>query len=119
MRNLRRNKRPLYICQKYQDGLLEKFKEPILKWENYVPTNSDGDLISIGMEYPMYLRIKTNISEKDTYHPGDRLYVYKNKPQTHDVLCETADYEVYKEPMLYINEMEVMLHRLSDDNEQE
>lgn len=117
MRNLRRNKRPLYLCQKYQDGLLEKFKEPIPKWENYVPTNSDGDLISIGMEYPMYLRIKTSITEKNTYHAGDRLYVYKDKPKTHDVLCKTADYEVYKEPMLYINEMEVMLHRLSDDNE--
>lgn len=119
MRNLRRNKRPLYLCQKYQDGLLEKFKEPIPKWENYVPTNSDGDLISIGMEYPMYLRIKTSINEKNTYHVGDRLYVYKNKPKTHDVLCEDADYEVYKEPMLYINEMEIMLHRLSDDNEQD
>lgn len=117
MRNLRRNKRPLYICQKYQDGLLEKFKEPVLKMENYLPTNSNGDLISIGMEYPMYLRITTNISEKDTYHAGDRLYVYKEKPKEHDVLCENADYEVYKEPMLYINEMEIMLHRLSDDND--
>lgn len=117
MRNLRRNKRPLYVCQKYQDGLLEKFKEPILKWENYVPTNSDGDLISIGMEYPMYLRIKTSICEKDTYHAGDRVYVYKDIPNKHDSLCENADYEVYKDPMLYINEMEIMLHRLSDDNE--
>lgn len=117
MRNLRRNKRLLYLCQKYQDGQLDKFKEPIPKWENYVPTNSDGDLISIGMEYPMYLRIKTNISEKDNYHAGDRLYVYRDKPDAHDVLCEGADYEVYKDPMLYINEMEIMLHRLSDDNE--
>ena len=117
MRNLRRNKRPLYVCQKYQDGLLEKFKEPILKWENYVPTNSDGDLISIGMEYPMYLRIKTSICEKTTYHAGDRIYVYKDIPSEHDSLCENADYEVYKDPMLYINEMEIMLHRLSDDNE--
>lgn len=117
MRNLRRNKRLLYLCQKYQDGQLDKFKEPIPKWENYVPTNSDGDLISIGMEYSMYLRIKTNISEKDNYHAGDRLYVYRDKPDVHDVLCEGADYEVYKDPMLYINEMEIMLHRLSDDNE--
>ena len=115
MRNLRRNKRPLYLCQKYQDGLLKKYREPILKWENYVPTNSDGDLISIGMEYPMYLRIKTSVDNKDLYHAGDRLYIYKDKPNTHDVLCENADYEVYKDPMLYINEMEVMLRRLSDD----
>ena len=117
MRNLRRNKRRLYLCQKYQDNLLNKYKEPVELWEDYLPTNSEGDLISIGMDYPMYLRIKTSIKEKDLFHPKDRLYVYKDKPSEHDALCKNADYEVYKKPMLYINEMEIMLHRLSDDNE--
>lgn len=118
MRNLRRNKRRLYLCQKYQDGLLNKYKEPIELYRNYLPTNSDGDLISIGMEYPMYLRIKTTIDDKDLFHPKDRVYVYKNIPDEHDVLCKDADYEVYKEPMLFINGMEIMLRRLSsDDNE--
>lgn len=118
MRTLKRNKRDIYLCQKYQDGNLTKFKEPILLKENYLPTNSDGDLIAIGMNYPKYLRIKTDISEKDLFHAKDRLYVYKNPPEKHDVLCKEADYEVYKQPSLYINEMEVMLYRLSsDDNE--
>ena len=117
MRTLRRNKRPLYLCQNYQDDMLDKYREPILIYENYVPTNSEGDLISIGMEYPKYLRIKTSINEKDLFHAKDRLYVYKTKPEIHDVLCDDADYEVYKEPMLFINEMEVMLKRLSDDND--
>ena len=49
MRNLRRNKRRLYLCQKYQDGLLNKYKEPIELYRNYLPTNNDGDLISIGI----------------------------------------------------------------------
>lgn len=118
MRTLKRNKRSLYLCQKYQDGLLTKFKEPILLMENYLPTNSDGDLIAIGMNYPKYLRIKTDISEKDLFHAKDRLYVYKNPPEAHDVLCKEADYEVYKQPSLYINEMEVMLYRLSSDNDE-
>lgn len=117
MRNLRRNKRRLYLCQKYQDNLLNKYKEPVELWEDYLPTNSEGDLISIGMDYPMYLRIKTSIKEKDLFHPKDRLYVYKDKPSEHDALCKNADYEVYKKPMLYINEMEVMLRRLSGDDE--
>ena len=65
----------------------------------------------------MYLRIKTNVVEKDLFHPKDRLYVYKDKPTTHDDLCENADYEVYKEPLIFINELEVMLKRLSDDND--
>ena len=118
MRNLHRNKRTLYLCQKYIDGNLDKYKEPIKLRENYLPTNSDGDLISIGMDYPMYLRIKTNISEKDLFHPKDRLYVYKDKPEKHDALCKDADYEVYKKPMLYINEMEIMLKRLSSDEDE-
>lgn len=117
MRNLKRNKRKLYLCQKYRDGNLDKYNKPIEIYENFVPTNSDGDLISLGMEYPMYLRIKTSSKEVDLFHPKDRLYVYKNKPTEHDELCEDADYEVYKEPLLFINELEVMLKRLSDDNE--
>lgn len=118
MRNLRRNKRRLYLCQKYQDGLLNKYKEPIELYRNYLPTNNDGDLISIGMEYPMYLRIKTTIDDKDLFHPKDRVYVYKNIPDKHDVLCKDADYEVYKEPMLFINGIEVMLRRLSSDDDE-
>lgn len=116
MRTLKRNKRDIYLCQKYQDGNLTKFKEPILLKENYLPTNSDGDLIAIGMNYPKYLRIKTDISEKDLFHAKDRLYVYKKPPEKHDVLCRDADYEVYKKPNLYINEMEIMLYRLSSDD---
>lgn len=115
MRNLQRNKRKLYLCQKYTDNLIDKFKEPMELWENYVPTNSEGDLISMGMDYPMYLRIKTNISERNLFHPKDRLYVYVDKPSEHDPLCKDADYEVESDPMVFINEMEVVLHRLSSD----
>lgn len=118
MRGLRRNKRRIYLCQKYKDGNLDKYKEPIKLYENYVPTNSESDLIAIGMDYPMYLRIKTSINEKDLFHPRDRIYVYKDIPKEHDVLCKTADYEVYKKPMLFINEMEVILHRLSSDSDE-
>lgn len=117
MRTLLRNKRKIYLCQKNIEGNLVKFKEPIPLMENYIPTNSDGDLIGIGITYPKYLRIKTDISEKDLFHAKDRLYVYKEPPEKHDVLCKTADYEVYKKPSLFINEMEIMLYRLSDDDE--
>lgn len=116
MRNLRRNKKPLYLCKKYQDNLLVKYKEPIPLYMNYEPTNSDGDLISLGERYPMYLRIKTDISHKNTFHPKDRLYVYKDLPKEFNSLCKDADYEVSEEPMIYINEVEVILHRLSSDN---
>ena len=41
MRSLRRNKKPLYLCKKYQDNLLDKFEKPIKLFMNYEPTNSD------------------------------------------------------------------------------
>ena len=118
MRTLHRNKRKLYLCQRYQDCNLIKFKPTITMYENYVPTNSDGDLIAIGMNFPKYLRIKTDISEKDMFHHKDRLYVYKEPPIVHDPLCKDADYEVYKDPSLFINEMEVILYRLTGDDDE-
>lgn len=118
MRTLRRNKRKFYLCKKKEENGLDLFDEPIPIWDNYVPTNTDTDLMSIGLNYPKYLRIKTDISNKEKYNVKDRCYIYKQPPLNHDVLCEGADYEVYEEPMLFINEMEVILHRLSsDDNE--
>lgn len=115
MRNLNKNKRTLYLCQRKIDGELEKYSKPLKIKENYMPTNSQGDLVSIGLQYPMFLRIKTNIKEKDLFHPGDRLYIYVEPSDKSNSLCKDADYEVYKEPMIFINEVEVMLRRLSSD----
>lgn len=117
MNNLKRNKRKLYLCNKYEDNGKYFYRQPIELYENYLPTNSNGELITLGLEYPMYLKIKTSIREKDLFHPKDRLYVYKQPPEEFDELCDDADYEVYKEPLQFINEYEVMLKRLSDDNE--
>jgi len=114
MRNLRRNKRKLYLCQKYVDNnQIDKFREPILIHENYLPTNSEGDLISIGMDYPMYLRMKPDISEKELFHEGDRFYIFTEPPKVYDDLCKDADYEIYKKPMIHLNSLEVMLYRRS------
>lgn len=118
MRTLKRNKRRVYLCKRIPQGKLIKYAKPIPLYENYVPTNTGEDLVSLGLEYPMFLRIKTDIQEKDLFHPKDRLYVYKNPPKEYDPLCDNADYEVYKEPLCFINEMEVMLKRLSDDTDE-
>lgn len=116
MRNLRRNKRKLYLCQKYiDDNNLDKWKEPILIYENYLPTNSEGDLISIGMDYPMYLRMKPEISKINLFHEGDRFYIFTIPPDEYDPICKDADYEIYKKPMIHIESMEIMLKRRSGD----
>ena len=118
MRNLRRNKRKLYLCQRYEDNGIDKYREPKLIYENYLPTNAEGDLISLGMDYPMYLRMKPSIDEVDMFHEGDRFYIYVEPPTTYDEMCKDADYEMYKKPMIHLDSLEVMLYRRSGDKDE-
>jgi hypothetical protein len=125
MRTQRRNKRPIYICQKYVDSNNNvKYHEPIRIMENYNSTTEEADIIAMGMDYPNRLRIKTDTkvfingvcsNRKDLYHIGDRVYVFTTPPETHDPLCKNADYEVEIEPELglTINQLDILLLRLS------
>lgn len=113
MRTLDRNKRVLYLCKHYVDGKIRKYKEPVKVWDNYEPMHSDNDMLVLGEVYPKYLRIKRDNLDKNLYEPGDRAYIYVSPPNTHDVLCKTADYEVDNEPLDTINQLDVRLKRLS------
>ena len=113
MRCLERNKRPLYLCSEYQDGEISKFSEPVEIRINYQSTNSEGDLIALGMDFPMYVRIKTDLQHKDTFKAGDRVYIKKKPNNPFDVLCKDADYEVDSDPIVSLNVVEVTLKKLS------
>ena len=114
MRCLKRNKRSLYLCNGYQDGDIMKFESPVEIKVNYQATNSDGDLIALGLDFPKYIRIKTDLKYANTFHPKDRVYI-KNKPiiNPFNVLCKDADYEVDSDPIVSLNVVEVTLKRLS------
>lgn len=111
MINLLRNKRKLYVCT--VDKTSKSYNEPIELYENYQVTNSIADEKVFGLDAYLYLRIQTSPSHKDYYHLGDRVYVNVEPPKIHDIMCETADYQVYKEPILSLNEYEVLLKRRS------
>lgn len=114
MRCLKRNKRTLYLCTEYQDGYISKFHEPQEIRLNYQATNSDGDLIALGLDFPKYVRIKADLIYANTFHPKDRVYI-KNIPdiKTFDGLCKDADYEVDSDPRVSLNVVEITLKRLS------
>lgn len=126
MRTQRRNRRVLYLCQRYVDteGLV-KYKEPIKIRENYNSIKVIAEnIMPMGMEYPNKLRIKADrkayvneewIERKDLYHPGDRVYVFVEPPEKHDVLCKKADYEVDMdvEPQATLNQITITLVKLS------
>ena len=114
MRCLKRNKRLIYVCTQYEDRGISKYKEPIEVRVNYQATNSESDLIALGTEFPMYVRIKTDVKYVDLFHTGDKVYL-NNKPGVKfDVLCKDADFEVDSEPMVSLNTVEVVLKKLSD-----
>lgn len=113
MITLNRNKRKIYVCNKVQNGDLKTYEEPIELYENYAVTNTEADLQSFGMDAYMYLRIHANISHKDYYHLGDRVYVNVKPPEEHDNLCKDADYEVYKDPVASLNSITILLKRRS------
>lgn len=114
MRCLKRNKRVLYLCTNYQDGDIRKFNLPQEIKLNHRVTNSEEDLIALGLDYPKYIRIKADLKYADTFHPKDRVYI-KHKPniETFDVLCKDAEYEVDSDPIVSLNVVEITLKRLS------
>lgn len=113
MRCLQRNKRPIYVSQHYQDGYITKFKEPQKVLINYQATNSEGDLIALGMDFPKYMRIKADLSYAGIFHANDRIYISVTPAKPFDDLCKDADYEVDSEPIVSLNSIEVTLKRLS------
>ena len=111
MNNLFRNKRKIYVCA--SDKTSKSYNEPIELYENYQVTNSIVDEKVYGLDAYLYLRIKTSPYHKDYYHLGDRVYVNVEPPEIHDPMCSTADYQVCKEPIETLNELEVLLKRRS------
>ena len=116
MKTLHRNKRKLYLCELYEENGLKKYKEPVELRENWQVTSSDVEFKNLGLDSYDYVRIKTSVSHSSYYHLGDRLYISVTPPEKHDVMCKTADYEVYKDPVVTLNECEVLLKRLSGKN---
>lgn len=117
MNNLKRDKRIFYLCKKEENGRF--FKEPILKNMNYQPTSSTGDILAYGSDYTMYLTISTSPKEAIDFSNGDRCYINEKKPEVHDILCSTADYYVYGDPIITSNEGIIRLRKMSGDSIEE
>lgn len=113
MRCMRRNKRKLYLCNHYQDGLITKYGQPIELNINYQATNSEGDLITLGLDFPMYMRIKTDLDVGTMFNAKDRIYINIEPSANFDGLCKDADYEVDSDPILSLNSTEITLKKLS------
>lgn len=111
MISLARNKRTFYLCKKVANNTT--FEKPIIKRLNFQPISSVGEMLTLGQEYSMYLRIKCKPSEAADFKDEDRCYIYKQPPKEHDLMCEEADYVVDGEPIITLNEAQITLRKLS------
>ena len=111
MVNLVRNKRKFYLCKKIANST--KFEKPIPKNLNYQPVNSVGEMLTLGEEYSMYLKIKCSPAQAADFSDKDRCYIYKQPEVEHNEMCDDADYVVDGEPIITLNEAEITLRKLS------
>ncbi len=116
MKTLHRNKRKIYICEAYPDAHIRKFHEPTMLKENWSITNTFTTFVNIGLDSYEYVRIKTSVDHAKYYHLGDRAYIQVEPPEEHDEMCKTTDFEVCKDPVVSLNECEILLKRLSGRN---
>lgn len=121
MNSLMRNKRPLYLCKKYIDEEVEvvKYKKPKEVIINWQPISSDGQVLVVGIEYSEYIRVKGTAEEVSIFNNKDRVYIF-NKPdlETFNGMCNDAEYEVSNNPVITLNDGEVMLKRLSGNDDE-
>ena len=113
MINLKRNKRPFYLCKKIANST--NFDIPIPYFLNYQPTNSTGERLTLGEDYTMYLLIRCTPKEAENFKNGDKCYIYVNPPTVHDLLCKNGDYIVDGNPINTLNESEIRLRKLSGE----
>lgn len=103
----------MYLCNRYQDGKIVKYNSPQKLLINYQATNTEGDLIALGLDFPMYVRLKTDVAIGVLFKAHDRIYINNLPSSPFDGLCKDADYEVDSDPIVSLNSVEITLKKLS------
>lgn len=119
MKNLLRNKRPLYLCKQKIVNDRIFFDEPKKIMVNYQPVSdkSAAQVLAIGPDYISRLIVYMTPKLAKEFHNLDRCYVFVEPPATHDRTCATADFMVDGRPTEYINEATVHLRRMTGDDD--
>lgn len=115
MKQLLRNRRNVYLCNKIEDNGRMKFTEPVLYKLNFQPLSTDGEIIASGNDYVNRLAIYTDVERARNFHNFDRCYVYVEPPEIVDDFCANADFYVDGEPLFYLNEATIYLQRMIGD----
>lgn len=119
MITLLRNRKKIYVCNAKltpnadTKSTIKEYDNPIELYENCQVTHGTADFERFGLDAYQYARIKTSANHGKYYHLGDAVYVNVTPPKHHDKFCKTADYVVSEDPIITINECEILLRRRS------
>lgn len=111
MVSMNRNKRKIYLCKRKPNSL--EFDKPIEIKVNYRPTYTSSDILTLGNNYNLYQTIKCTPKLAKKFSFNDRIYM--NMPQNFNSSCNDADFYVYGEPLITLNEAEITIRKLSGD----
>lgn len=117
MKHLTRNKRTIYLCKQAVENDRIIFQEPVEYKINFQPLSSDGEIIASGTDYTKRLVVYTNPDIAKEFHNHDRCFVFREKPEEYDKTCNTADFFVDGEPLIYLNESHFYLQRMLGDDD--
>lgn len=115
MISMTRNKRKIYLCKKKENSL--EFENPIELKVNYRPTYSSSDALALGNNYTLYQTIKCTPKMAKNFSYNDRIYM--KEPENFNSSCNDADYYVYGQPLVTLNEAEITIRKLSGDLDDE
>ena len=118
MNRLKRNKRPIFLCNQTVQNGRKIFSEPVEYILNYQPLLTEGEIITAGTEYINRLVVYTSIEEASHFHNADRCYVFVKKPEEYDKFCNTADFYVDGEPLMFLNEARFYLQRMVGESDE-
>lgn len=113
MVNMTRNKKTIYLCKKKSNSI--EFDKPKEIKVNCMPTYSSGDLLALGRNATMYQTIKCTPKIAKEFTNSDRIYM--KKPINFRSDCNDADYYVYGNPIILINEAEVSIRKMNGEIE--
>lgn len=113
MVNLTRNKRKIYLCKKKANSI--EFEEPKEIKVNCMPTYTSSDTLALGINAVLYQTIKCTPKIAKEFSNRDRIYL--QKPKNFDSSCNDADYYVYGEPLITLNEADIAIRKMNGENE--
>lgn len=116
MRTTLTHRRVVHLASHRVENNVHVFDNPVALLVDCMPTNSESDVLALGINHKNYQRIITDVRTGKLFKELDKVWVDVAPPDTHDKLAKTADYFVYS-VMTKLRTTQVLLKRANADGD--